>query len=434
MFGTAGIRGIYGKDITEELAFSVANAFAGGAIAISRDTRATGTSLMNAAISGALAKGANVIDLGILATPTLAFATIKHKCNGLQITASHNPPEYNGFKLFTKGRELTKEEEKKFEGEYKKGTVLAKYDALGAIRQDGDIIEGHKNMIKKLVDRDAISRKKLNVLIDCNGAAATITPSLVRDLGCNATEINSGLRGFSRPSEPNAENLRDTIAMAKNSKSDIAIAHDGDGDRCVVIDDRGEILPLDVQLAMMIEHELGKSKNKKAVITVEASLLVREAIENAGGEAIITSVGSVYVSEMLEKKNAFFGGEPCGEYVYSEATHGADGVLAAAKFLEIIATKGKLSELRKKYRGYPMIREKFQCARKYEAIGKIKSGIKIEGKRSESDGLRIDEEDGWFLIRASGTESIVRLTMEYKDKKKLEQRADYLRKLIKNVV
>lgn len=433
MFGTSGIRGLYGKEITEELAYKVANVFADKDVVIARDTRKTSESLANAAISGILAAGKNEIDLGIVPTPTLALYTVNQKCNGIMITASHNPEEYNGIKLFKDGKEISRKNEEKFLAKFNKGTKLSKWDAVGKMNSDSSAIEAHKNMIKKLVDAEAIGKRKPKVIVDSNGAAAVITAKLLHELGCEVVSINAQLLGFTRGSEPCTENLHEAIKLLKSQNADLAVAHDGDGDRCIVIDDKGEVLPLDVQLAIMIENEINKAKNKKIITTVESSLLVRETIESNGNQIIIGPVGSTYISHELEEKKAIFGGEPCGEYIFATADHHTpDGVLAAAKFVEIFVKHGKLSELKRKYKTYPMTREKFQCEKKNknEAIREIIKKIKISGKRNEQDGLRIDENDGWFLIRASGTEPVIRLTMEYKSKEKLEEKAKELKKII----
>ena len=296
-------------------------------------------------------------------------------------------------------------------------------------------------MITKLVNMEKIRKRKPKVIVDPNGAGTVITTDLLRDMGCEIISINSGLRGFDRPSEPNAENLKGLAAKVLELKADLGIGHDGDADRTVVVDETGTVLPLDVQLAIMIENELSRTtvKGKKKIIsTVEASLCVREAVENAGAELLVTPVGSLYVSEELERTEAVFGGEPCGEYVFSNGIHAPDGILAAAKFVEIFCEKGKLSALRNKYKTYFMLRGKFECANseKYKIVDRVRDKIEKENRTKANckirtdDGIRVDEPDGWFLIRASGTEPYVRLTMEYRTKEKQEKKAGELIEVI----
>ncbi|HIH22780.1 TPA: phosphoglucosamine mutase, partial [Candidatus Micrarchaeota archaeon] len=285
LFGTSGIRGLYGEFVNEKLAMGIANLFAEKDVVIARDTRTTGESLAFAAISGVLARGRNAIYIDIAPTPTLALATKKYKCRGIMITASHNPPEYNGLKLFANGVEVSRKVEREVESEFNKGMRLsiAKWDVLGKLGQYDNAIAKHKKMIIGLVNSSIIKKKRPKVVIDPNGAGAVITASLLQEIGCETVSINDGLRGFERASEPNAENLKGLAAKVRELKADLGIGHDGDADRTVVVDEKGEVLPLDVQLAIMIEHELGKARARKkeatVVSTVEASLCVREAIE-----------------------------------------------------------------------------------------------------------------------------------------------------------
>jgi phosphoglucosamine mutase len=431
MFGTSGIRGIYGKEVTEELAGGVANVFAGKALAIGRDLRKSGMSLREAVAEGAMEAGADVIDCGIVPTPTVALATLRHGCRGIMITASHNPPEYNGLKLIEKGKEIGKGLEKEVQESYGSRKTAA---GKGSRYFDCDAVDAHKELVGKLVDGNLIRKKGPKVLVDCNGAACSITPQLLTDLGCRVTSINASHECFNRPSEPSKGNLGYLSGLIREAGADFAIAHDGDGDRCAILDDTGEMLPLDVQLAMMIEHELSLGKGKRIVSTVEASLTIRDVVGQNGGEIEITPVGSTYVGETLEAKDALFGGEPCGEYVYRDGVHVPDAVLAAAKFAEIFCMKGKFSELKKGYRQHFMAREKFPAEDKHAAMERIREAISIEGKIRDDDGIRIDEEDGWVLVRASGTEPIVRLTMEYTTAQKLEERkalfSDIIRKSV----
>jgi len=431
LFGTSGIRGIYGLDITESLATKVAGIFADKDIALGRDMRPTGISISKAVVSGTLSRGKNIYSLGIVPTPTVALATKKHNCNGIMITASHNPPEYNGLKLIENGKEISKAREKKIESGYKSDTHL-KTEKTGSIFHDSMILDEHKELIKSLVDIHAIAKRKPKIIIDCNGAGSVITPYLLKDMGCEVISLNAEIGTFNRPSEPNDANLSILKALVPKCGADLGLAHDGDGDRTVVVDEQGHVLPFDVQLAMMMKHELKQAgnKNKKIISTMEASLAVRKTVEESGGKIFITPVGSTYVADALEKENALFGGEPCGEYIYSKSVHVPDGPMAAAKLVEIFSLEGRFSEQVKRFKTNPMAREKFSSSKKYEVVESLKKEIRIEGKRCEDDGIRIDEEDGWFLIRASGTEPIVRLTMEYEKKEKLEKRKQELSKMI----
>lgn len=462
MFGTSGIRGIYGKEINECLAERIAYIFAsmqpeGSKFVIGRDIRKSGPGLLAAVTRGAHAAGCDVIDLGVVPTPTVALATKKHSCHGIMITASHNPPEHNGLKLIKDTKEIGKPLEQEITRRYKEQNnnqvnktssqkITNEIGNDATLYHDNEIIENHIEMVLCLVNHKAIARKKPKVVVDCNGAAAVISPYMLERLGCEVISVNASLDCFNRPSEPNKENLRHLPALIKSANADFAIAHDGDSDRCVVLDENGEMIPFDVQLAIMIEHELAskqnpkqqnnKTQNNRIIATVEASLAIRDVVKQAGGSIDITPVGSTYVSNLMEENGALFGGEPCGEYVYRDGVHVPDAILAAAKFVEIFATKGRFSAIKAGYTQNPMAREKFPADNKHAAMEKIVaevskmhwgSGIKIR----DDDGIRVDEEDGWFLIRASGTESIIRLTMEYNNQMRLDERKGQLVALIK---
>jgi phosphoglucosamine mutase len=439
MFGTSGIRGIYGKEITEDLARKIASIFVSTSkeqkkLVIGRDIRKSGVSLFEAAAEGAVSCGADVIDLGILPTPTVALATKAFSCPGIMLTASHNPPQYNGLKLIERGKEIGKELEAEITKKYRERGPAGAKGKRGEIFRDHGMVEKHKGIVLDLVDREAVGKKRPKVIVDCNGASSVITPYLLSDLGCRVTSVNASLSCFNRPSEPSAENFSYLGGLVRESGADFAIAHDGDGDRCVILDEWGEALPLDVQLAIMMEHELARSRNRKIVSTVEASLVIRDVVEGAGGSVDVTPVGSTYVGDRLEQSDAIFGGEPCGEYIYRDGVHVPDAALAAAKFAEIFCEKGSFSTLKGGYHQNFMAREKFPAKDKHGAMERIKKrleGRRTEGKLRTDDGIRIDEEDGWFLIRASGTEPIVRLTIEYKEKGKTERMRAELASLIR---
>ncbi|MBU0585954.1 phosphoglucosamine mutase, partial [Candidatus Micrarchaeota archaeon] len=351
LFGTSGIRGNYGNEITPKLSMGIANAFPNSneTVAIASDLRETSDILKKAAISGIIAKGADVVDLGEVPTPTFAFYTQKNKCRGIMITASHNPSEYNGLKLYRNGREIGKNEEKEVEEKYAKGIKPAKWDEVGKYSIYENSVQDHIAMIEKNVDMDAIRKAKLKVVLDCNGVGSRITPLLLENLGCEIIEINKVKRGFLRPSEPNEENLKELCDTMKNINANLGIAHDGDADRAIFVDETGELVGLDVQFAIAIEKELERKKGK-IVSTVEASLLIKETIERNKGENVVVAVGSTYVSETMEKeKNVVFGGEPAGEFIYKDGVNTPDGIMAAAKFLEICA-QTRLSELKRKYK------------------------------------------------------------------------------------
>ncbi len=437
MFGTSGIRGVYGKDVTPELAFKVGNAIGGQKqrVVVCRDARATSPVLAEALSSGAMLSGAQVIDIGIGPTPLLAYATMKERCGGAMITASHNPPEYNGIKLFSHGMEFSRESEKKVESAVAAQDKTTGWDRVGQ-RGEKDYSNEYIAFLLSKVDLAAIKRKKPRVLVDAGNAAAyKLAPELLVAAGCEVVALSCDAPGkFARNLEPKPSTLELASKMVIAEKCDLGIAFDGDGDRAIAIDEEGKVLPLDVQLAIFCGHFLEKDgANKKIVSTVEASLCVRETVESLGGKIHITPVGSLHVAQEVGAWGAAFGGEPCGEYVFPDATPCADGLLASLFIAEIFAQKGKLSVLSRGIATHHMERRKYECAqdKKGKVMQAIARGLAMEGRLSTTDGIRYDFSDGWMLIRPSGTEPAIRLTCEAASAQRL---AEIVRKAEKAII
>lgn len=426
MFGTSGIRGVYGKDVTAALAMKVGNAIGrmGGKVIVCRDTRNTSPILSEALCAGAMQAGAAVIDVGVAPTPLLAYATMKEKCNGAMITASHNPPEYNGIKLFSNGMEFTREQEKLVESAVAAKETSAEWKRAGQ-KADNDYSEEYLAFLLSKADIASIRKKKPRVLVDAGNAAAyRLGPRLLSAAGCEVLALGCDSPGkFTRNLEPNPSTLQLSSKMLLAEKCDFAIAFDGDGDRAIAIDEKGAVLPLDVQLSIFCRHFLEKGGSKKIVSTVEASLCVRETVESLGGTVHTTPVGSLHVAQEVKRLSAVFGGEPCGEYVFPSATPCAEGLLCALFIAEIFAQKGKLSSLSHGIKTHPMDRRKYRCnpEKKHLVMQKISERPTLEGRLSTVDGLRYDFADGWMLIRPSGTEPAIRLTCEAKTQKRLSE-------------
>jgi len=446
LFGTSGIRGIYGKEVSCSLAMRVGSAIGkkGGRLIVARDARATSPVLSDALSAGAMRAGASVIDIGFAPTPLLAYAASREKCEGAMITASHNPPEYNGIKLFDCGMEFAREQEADVEAAISGEENPVAWNEVGQ-KESKDYSQEYIHFLLSQVDTPSIAGRKPRILLDSgNAAASLLAPALLRAAGCEVVEIYCDQPGkFVRNLEPKAETLSDAARMVKEKKCDLGIAFDGDGDRAIGIDEKGKVLALDVQLAIFCEHFLKKKKGA-VISTVEASLCVKETVEKAGGKLSITPVGSLHVARQVKEKRAVFGGEPCGEYVFPSSTPCADGLLAALYLAEIVCTRGKLSVLVDAIRTYPIERRKYRCEGDGKFQGKFSSsgtsGGEFHSKNKERimvtlqqtlifkgatlstiDGLRYDFSDGWLLVRPSGTEPAMRLTCEFKEKKRLEE-------------
>jgi len=427
LFGTSGIRGVYGKTVTPSLAMKVGNAI--GAISkkvvVSRDARGTSPVLTEALSSGAMLSGAQVIDLGMAPTPLLAYATMMEDCDGAMITASHNPPEYNGIKLFSKGREYSRSREADVEAAVLSKEKCAEWNGAGQRFYKDYSLEYILSLLSK-VDAGEIRKRRPRVLVDAgNAAASALAPALFLAAGCIVVPLYCGTPGkFERNLEPKSETLLAASKMVKEKNCDFGVAFDGDGDRAIAIDEKGAVFPLDTQLAVFCRHFLSNKKGGRVITTVEASLSVRETVERAGGKLSITPVGSLHVAEEVQKQKAIFGGEPCGEYVFPGSTPCADGLLAGLVVAEIFAKAGKLSALAAKVKTYPIERRKYPCEEGKKSAVMLALAKKLpfaDAKLSTIDGLRYDFPGGWLLMRPSGTEPAIRLTCEFQDKTRLDK-------------
>jgi phosphoglucosamine mutase len=433
MFGTSGIRGIYGTEVAPELAMRAGNAAAkkGERFIVARDARATSPVLSESLSAGAMLAGAEVYDIGLAPTPLLAYATWREKCNGAMVTASHNPPEYNGIKLFCCGMEFSRGQEAAVEAALQGKESTALWSETGQ-KKGRDYSQEYIHFLLSQVDTPSIAGSRPRVLVDAgNAAASLLAPALLRAAGCDVVELYCDEPGkFARSLEPKAGTLSAASEAVKKNKCDLGIAFDGDGDRAIGIDGKGRVLALDVQLAIFCRHFL-KRKKGAIISTVEASLCVKEAVEREGGRLHITPVGSLHVSEEVKRLGAVFGGEPCGEYVFPSSTPCADGLLAALHLAEISCTGGGLFALADAVKTYPIERRKYACAGKSRE--KIMSGLakklSFEGASlSTMDGLRFDFPDGWLLVRPSGTEPAIRLTCEFRSKKRLDDAVSFAEK------
>ncbi len=411
LFGTSGIR----KKVTElspEFAVNVGASLGtysmDEAIVVGRDTRTSSQMLEFALVSGLLSTGKRVVRLGVVPTPTVGVATQDYG-TGIMITASHNPPEYNGFKFWGANGGFSSKQEREIENIFLSGNFKrASWKKIGEIKER-NYIDKHINLI---LDHIEIERK-IKVVIDCaNSAGSFLTPYLLRKLGCEVIALNSQPDGFfpCHELEPTKENLEDTIKAVRGVNADIGIVHDGDADRTAVISKDGSLIDWDDLLAL-----LAYGKNK-VVTTVDASM----RIEDVCKKVIRTRVGDVAVAEAIKKESADFGGEPSGSFIFPNLHLFPDGPLAAAIVVQMVS-EGKFYEILKEIPSYPTKRVKIPCEDELKSILMEKLKETISGEIDTTDGIRIRTDDGWILIRPSGTEPYVRITAEGKDEKTLNE-------------
>lgn len=408
LFGTSGIR----REVTNlppsfaiNLGRALGSLHQSEAVVVGRDTRKTGPFLESAFISGLLSTGTDVIELGVVPTPTVGVGTTEHK-TGVMITASHNPPNYNGFKFWTQDGAFTPAQENALEQMYfnKKFIEDEKGRSLKA-----DYIRAHIDLIKKAVGKAS----GVKVLLDCaGGAGSTVTPKLLDEMECEKIILNDNLDGvFPHPLEPTQENLKKTCAKVMKADVDIAFAHDGDADRTAAIGADGKLIEWDTFLTVLA------SQSKRVVTTVDASMRIEEYCSHVDRVA----VGDVAVVDGIRKNNAGFGGEPSGTYIFPDIHIYPDGIATVAKALKLVAD-GVFYDLVADIPSYPMARVKIPCTQADKA--RIMTNLEKNLKNldySDVDGIRIEEDNGWMLIRPSGTEDYVRITAEAKTQDKLDE-------------
>jgi phosphoglucosamine mutase len=421
LFGSSGIRRLADRNLFE-IAFKTGVALGQSYhdIVIGRDTRTSGNALKFALLSGLLSAGAKCRDAGIVPTPTLA-AAVRESQIGAMITASHNPPEYNGIKLFNPdGSSFDTVQQNDLEKIIESNPAAASWENI-----QNDCIpyaEAVENHIVHICNNIS-SLPKTRVVVDCAcGAASVITPILLRRLGCEVVALNSYPSGFfPHVIEPIEENLGDLMSVCRQMKA-VGIAHDGDADRMMAVDEKGRFITGDKLLVILAKQ----MKAREVVTTVDASMVTEEL----GFSTRRTRVGDTFVSEEL-RKSGDFGGEPSGAWVFPTNSLCPDGIYAAAVLAEI-ATNESLASIVDNIPQYPILRGSVPSnGTEFSQI--IKSLSKIKSSRIDlSDGCKLIFEDGWLLCRPSGTEPKIRITAEAKNEARLKELYDQARKAIQN--
>lgn len=424
LFGTSGIRGKLSSELTLDLITDIGMAAAtyiggkGCKIVIGYDTRTSNRMVENAITAGILQCGCDVIRLGMVPTPLVGYATMKLGADlGIMITASHNPSQYNGIKLWNStGMAYTQDQERTIEKiVHEKNFSHVSWEFIGKIEDNEGIVF---NYINDLLDNVDI-KGNLKVVVDCaSGAGSYISPTVLRKARCHVLTLNCQPDGFfpGRMPEPSQANLSELMRVVKATGADLGIAHDGDADRMVAIDDQGKMADFDKLLAL-VSSKIGG----KVVTTVDASFCVDKCMEDVGGEVIRTKVGDVHVAEVIVESNASFGGEPSGTWLHPDFCMCPDGILSALKIVEIVEKYGPLSKLLDEIPSYPTIRDRIECEniQKTLIMEKVKEELPDYFDNVSDvnfiDGVRISMKDGsWVLIRPSGTESYIRITLEGK--------------------
>jgi phosphoglucosamine mutase len=425
LFGTSGIRRLVNADL---VSLSLQVALAMGTfyprVVIGRDTRTSGQTLLHAVTAGLIAAGARSSDAGIIPTPTLALAAREFSA-GIMITASHNPPQYNGLKLLNPdGSAFSSEQQEQIEDLIGGSSpVDIHWDKM----QEAGVYDtaAEKHIARIMQDfPDGIT---LKVAVDSGcGAAYSITSDLLTRLGCEVISLNGHPSGFfPHDIEPIEANLSELMRTVRESGADLGIAHDGDADRMMAVDEKGRFISGDKMLAILSQA----SRAKRVVTTIDASM----SIEEMHFKIKRTKVGDPFVSEEL-KRGGGFGGEPSGAWVFPQISLCPDGIYAAAQIASI-ASHQKLSVLADSFPSYPTVRA--SLAGIITSIDDMKKSLQDKLKPvsiDDIDGLKLNFRDGWLLVRPSGTEPKIRLSVEARDEQTTRRLHESAVKIIKEYV
>src|SRR5438445_1892415 len=444
MVSVSGVRGLVGTDLTPEVVARWAAAFGTWArdgkgegrrgkgktarIVLGRDARTSGSMFADAATAGLMSVGCDIIDVGLVPTPTVQLAVEHHRAaGGIILTASHNPIEWNALKfvgadgIFLDGVAGTRVRE------LAAGDSLprANYNAIGGVEADSDAISRHVAAVLALrgVDVRAIRKRSFRVALDTvRGAGGAIMPELLERLGCRVAAINLETDGlFPRPPEPVPENLKALGALVRRNKADIGIAVDPDVDRLAIVDEKGRPIGEDYTLAFAIRAVLGRSDGRSAgrsvVCNLSTSLVVEDAAKDFGATVVRAPVGEAYVARKIIELKAVIGGEGNGGVMYPALHVGRDAPVAAVLVLSLLARERvTVSDVVARAPRYTIVKAKVERGiRNAERMGGVYAALRArfpEASADLQDGLRLAWPDRWLHVRPSGTEPIIRLIAE----------------------
>ena len=447
LFGTNGVRGVYGQELTHDLVIDLCYAlgtyFSKGPIVVGYDGRNSHAVLSRLVRSTLNSAGLDTVNAGLIPTPCLQYAAKRLGYNGgVMITASHNPPEYNGIKpTASDGVEIPREDELKVEDIYY-SKRFAQIAGTGHDSIDHNIVSKYIEAVLALIDVDGIRRRKFTVVMDTgNGAQAVVAPLVAKKLGCKVIVINGQIDGDfpSRGSEPTPDNLELLSETVKTARADFGVAYDGDGDRSIFCDNTGAIYMGDKTGALLVKHLLSqKHKGSPVVCPINTSMILSVIAKQAGSEVIYTKVGSVEVSREMVKRSCPLGLEENGGFMYGPLNEVRDGVMATALVLDMMAASDmSLSQHIAQLPQTFQYKTKFMCPSR-EIVDRI---IKIclehgsPRKVETLDGAKIwIDEDTWLMLRPSGTEPLIRMYAESTDKSLLDSKVDEYRRYVQSQI
>ncbi|MXV61496.1 phosphoglucosamine mutase [Natronorubrum sp. JWXQ-INN-674] len=441
VFGSSGTRGVANEELTPAFVLRVAKAAgtAWGAdrVAIARDTRYTGRMLADAAASGLASTGTDIDRLGIVPTPGAQAYAEREGVPVIVITASHNPPQYNGVKLVGRdGIELAVSDLESIEEVLlTEAFDVAPWDETGRVREVESTAQAYVDELLAAADRETIADADLTVALDPgHGAGSLTSPEFFRDLGCRVVTVNGQPDGQfpGRDPEPVPGNLEELGQLVRATDADIGIAHDGDADRAIFFDENGEYVEGDAALAALAAAELEAGDTTVSAVNVSQRLV--DVVTEIGADLELTPIGSTNIITRIEEleangKRVPIAGEGNGGIFFPSFRLSRDGAFTAARFLELVAER-PVSEIVAPYDGYANVRHNIE----YESTAERDAMLDAAANHAQSsdaelntrDGYRLDHGDAWVLARPSGTEPLVRIYAEARDEDRAKELADEL--------
>jgi len=437
MFGTSGVRGRVGEVVTADLALSIGRAVGSTDVeraVVGRDPRDSGRVLVDAVAAGLRECGVDVVDLGLAATPTVARAIAWQEADaGVSVTASHNPPEDNGLKLWTpSGQAYDTDRRAEIERLVEEEAYdLAGWDGHGSRTDWADARERHAAALVETGDGSLGG--DLSVVVDVGNGAGGVTADALFELGCDVRTLNAQPDGRfpGRPSEPTAETLAALCSTVAATDADLGVAHDGDADRMMAVDETGEFVPGDVLLALFGRAAVENASANRIAAPVDTSLAVDDHLAAVGAEVVRTRVGDVYVAERASEADVAFGGEPSGAWIWPGETLCPDGPLAAVRLAALVAARGSFAAMVEAVDTYPIRRDSFEVEDRHERMADVAALVAERyDDVSTLDGVRVGTEDGWLLVRASGTQPLIRVTAEARSAERADDLFEEARALV----
>ena len=429
LFGTNGVRGVFSEDFTLEfvndLVMSLAAYFKQGKILVGYDGRHSSPIVAKVVSSALNYSGLDCYMAGLVPTPCLEYATKKLGYDGgLMITASHNPPQYNGIKpVASDGVEISREDEQKIEQIFAEKNWI-KASTFGKSFEETNVISTYIDGIISLIDIDSIKAKKFKVCLDLgNGAQAVTAKKLCENLGCDVHVINEEIDGDfpGRGSEPTPQNLDELSKLVVDTNSNFGIAFDGDGDRSIFCDETGKILTGDSSALLLCDYLLQQYPNSQVVTCLNSGNIIENIVEKTNSRVVRTKVGSVEVSRRMVNDDALVGYEENGGFMFGNHNHVRDGAMTLALMLDLLS-KSQL-DLSHNIENLPpsfTTKTKIECSLEKSKIV-ISELLKEFPDSNTSDGIKIQvDKDNWVMIRPSGTEPIIRIYGESNSQQNLD--------------